>query len=120
MLGRGGPIPGCAGLRGCRRRVSAGSAFAPGARRLRNTPSHICKLFECIIPVPVIYHFIQHVPASKRAFDLPLTPFRNFRPLKHIEYLKKAPNNIEIPPTCFFPPAFPRVLLLGFSGGVFC
>lgn len=77
--------------------------FAPAARRLRNTPRHICKLFECIIPVPVIYHFIQHVPASSIAFDLPQPPFRNFRPLKHIEYYKKAPNNIEIPPNIFSP-----------------
>lgn len=52
------------------------------------------KLFECIIPVPVIYHFSQHAFANSIAFDLILPPFRNFRPLKHIKYLKEK-NNVN-------------------------
>lgn len=53
------------------------------------------KLFECIIPVPVIYHFSQHVFANSIAFDLILPPFRNFRPLKHIKYLKEKKKKRE-------------------------
>ena len=68
------------------------NVFVPVTRPLWNPPGQICKLFECIIPVPVIYHFIQHVFANSIAFDLTLPPFRNFRPLKHIKYLLKKKN----------------------------
>ena len=74
------------------------NVFVPVTRPLWNPPGQICKLFECIIPVPVIYHFIQHVFANSIAFDLTLPPFRNFRPLKHIKYLLKKREQYRNPP----------------------